>query len=103
MDMIQRYLALYTALMVLLALALQILGLDPSANITDETFETLFGKYLLGPLIVVMIIPVIIHMFSMAGNMMKKGNWGWLLASFFFVFGATAPYYFLVYRHQSST
>lgn len=101
--MIQKYLAMYTALIVLLALALQVLGIDPGANITDETFETLIGKYIFGPLIVVMILPVMYHMFSMMGNMTKNGNWGWLVASFFFVFGATAPYYFLVYRHRDST
>ncbi len=81
---------------------MSVFGVGEGLSYTDEDFETTLGKALFSVFILFMIIPVAINTLSMWWHILINGKWLWFLAVIFIAFGATAPYYFLVYRREKN-
>ncbi|MCL6416936.1 hypothetical protein MIB92_14840 [Aestuariirhabdus sp. Z084] len=98
--MIQKYSAYHTVAIFVIFTALSIFGVGEGVSYTHKDFESTLGKFLFGALILFMVVPVAINTLSMWWHMLTNGKWLWFVAVIFIAFGATAPYYFLVYRNE---
>ena len=98
----KKYSAYHTASIIIIAILLNFVDIG-NRSYSIEDFESIIGKILFTSLVVFIISPVFINTFSMLGNILSKGKWGWFIATLFFAFGATALYYFVVYEKEKNT
>ena len=98
----KKYSAYHTATIIVIGLLLNLVDIE-NHSYSVEDFESIIGKILFTLLVVFIIVPVFINIFTMLGNMFSKGKWTWVIATLFFAFGATTIYYFVVYEQEKNT
>lgn len=96
--MIQKYSAYHTLVLIVICLFFAVTGIGEGTSLTLDSFETLYGKVLFASLLLYVMIPVLINVFSMLWHMLKNGRWWYILGTFFFAYAMTLFYYFKVYR-----
>jgi len=97
--MIKKYSAFHTAALIFIAIILNFVEFEKNTY-TANDFETSLGKAMFFIGILFIVLPVAINVLSMLGNMISRGKWLWVLATFMFAFLATVVYYFVEYRKQ---
>lgn len=95
--MIQKYSAIHTAIVLLIALVLSILPVQPFETVSTDDFDSSLGKALFICSMLFIVLPVFVNTISMFFSMIMRGKWLWLIATFFLAFLITVPYYFVVY------
>ena len=95
--MIQKYSAIHTAIILLIALILNMLPVAPFETVNTDDFESSVGKALFVFSVLFVVIPVFINTISMFFSMIARGKWLWAIATFFLAFITTTLYYFVVY------
>ncbi len=98
--MIQRCSAIHTAIFLVVVIALNFIDVGVGVSYTADDFESLIGKILFSSGVLFLVLPVGVNTLSMLVNMLSQGKWLWFVATLFFAFAVTVPYYFIVYRHQ---
>ncbi len=98
---VHKYCAWHTLALILLgALLVIIMPQEDRIYVSIDDFETIWGKVLFALVLIYTMIPVFINMLVMFLHILKQNKWLWLLGFILLSFGATAPYYFLVYRTE---
>ena len=99
--MYQKYFAYQTAFLVVFALVLEVLPVEP-VHISSADFTTIVGKFLSIIVGVFIVLPVVAHFFSMWWNSLRNTKFIWFLLMMFLGPFASVPYYFIVYRGNST-
>jgi hypothetical protein len=98
--MIQKYSALHTVIFLAFAIGLNFIDVGDGISYTTDDFDSLIGKILFGAGVLFLVVPVAVNTLSMWLNMIFRGKWLWFIATIFLAFIVTAPYYYIVYRHE---
>lgn len=98
--MYQKYFAYQTAFLVLVAMILEVLQVDP-IHISSADFTTVVGNILSIIVGTFIVLPVIFHFFSMWWSSLSNAKFIWFLLMMLLGPFASVPYYFFVYRFNT--
>jgi hypothetical protein len=94
--MIQKYCTYHTIVFLVVAFSLKIFNIG-RIHYSINDFTSSPGKVMFACAMAYMVLPVLIHIITMLGNMLNNSKWLWLFMSLLSGLVVTPIYYFKVY------